>query len=105
MVSNTPSAKSSLYQRAHHPSDNASIFASSSGKPALGRTYTYLVDTSILLSSIPKTQEDAEEAFGGGIRRYTSIGILEVLKDRYGEREGEWGAFEIVERVELRGVG
>ncbi|MCJ1436757.1 hypothetical protein MMC27_006139 [Xylographa pallens] len=105
IVSNTSSAKGSLYGRAYHPSDDVSIFASVSGKPALGRTYTYLIDASIFLSTIPKTQDDAEMAFGGRPGNVISVGILEVLKDRYGEREGDWGAFEMVEGVELRGVG
>ncbi|MCJ1398170.1 hypothetical protein MMC11_001367 [Xylographa trunciseda] len=104
VVSNI-STKNSLHGRAYHPSDNISIFASTSGKPALGRTYTYLIDTSVFLSTIPKTQDDAEVAFGGRTGSFVSVGILEVLKDRYGIREGEWGAFEIVEGVELQGVG
>jgi len=44
-------------------------------------------------------------AFGGGTGRFISAGILEVLKDRYGDREGEWGAFEITEGVELQEIG
>ncbi|MCJ1377927.1 hypothetical protein MMC17_001023 [Xylographa soralifera] len=105
IVSNTSSTKSSFHGRAYHPSDNVSIFASNSGKPALGRTYTYLIDTSIFLSMVPKTQDDAEVAFGGRTGTLISVGTLEVLKDRYGEREGEWGVFEILEGVELQGVG
>ncbi|MCJ1387699.1 hypothetical protein MMC18_000542 [Xylographa bjoerkii] len=105
VVLNTSSIKSSFHGRTYHPSDNVSIYVSTSGKPALGRTYTYLIDTSVFLSTVPKTQDDAEVAFEDGTGRFVSVGVLEVLKDRYGEREGEWGAFEIVEGVELRGVG
>ena len=104
-MSNAAPFSSSLHRRVFHPSDNVSIFASISGKPALGRTYTYLIDTSIFLSTIPKTQDDVEIAFGGRPGKFFNVGILEVLKDRYGEREGEWGAFEIVDGVELRGFG
>ncbi|MCJ1284195.1 hypothetical protein MMC26_003526 [Xylographa opegraphella] len=105
VVSNTISTKSSLHGYVYHSSDNVSIFASTSGKPALGRTYTYLVDTSIFLSTIPKTIDDAEIAFGGRLGKFINVGILEVLKDRYGDCEGDWGAFEIVDGIELRGVG
>lgn len=28
---------------------------------------------------------------GGGVK----VGVLEVLADRYGRREGRWGSFEI----------
>ena len=104
VVSNTASIKSSHHRRAYHPSDNVSIFASTSGKPALGRTYAYLIDTSIFLSTMPKTQDDAEMAFGGRPGKFINAGILEVLKDRFRGREGEWGAFEILDGVELRVV-
>ena len=95
-----------MYPRSYRPSDNASIFTSTSGKPALGRTYAYLIDTSVFLSSIPKAREDAATAFGGSGRegeKWESVGIVEVLRDRYSDREGEWGAFEINAGVELKG--
>ena len=94
-----------MYPRSYRASDNASIFSSTFGKPALGRTYAYLIDTSIFLSNIPKAKEDAVAAFGGSGReaeRWESVGIVEVLRDRYGNREGEWGAFEISAGVELK---
>ncbi|MCJ1474950.1 hypothetical protein MMC13_003610 [Lambiella insularis] len=104
-VSATPSGNRSFYGRSNYASDNVSIFASTSGKPALGRSYAYLVDTSIFLSSIPTRTEDAEKAFGGRSEKWESVGILEVMKDRHGEREGEWGAFEMGIGGELRGPG
>lgn len=106
-VSLSPPANS-MYSNSHRPSDNASVFSSTNGKPALGRTYAYLIDTSIFLSSIPKTREDAEVAYGGSgdsAGRWRSVGILEVLKDRYGNREGEWAAFEMEPGGELVGYG
>lgn len=88
------------------PEENASIFSSTQGKPALGKTFAYLIDTSIYLSTVPKTKEDAEVAFGGGggDGAWEKVGVLEVLRDRNGGREGRWGAFEIVDGIELRGV-
>ena len=106
-VSLTPSTNS-LYGNSFRQSDNASIFSSTNGKPALGRNYTYLIDTSVFLSSIPKTREDAEIAYGSSgdaAGRWNHVGILEVLKDRYGVREGEWGAFEMEPGGELVGYG
>lgn len=106
-VSLSPAANS-IYGNSHRPSENASIFSSTNGKPALGRTYAYLIDTSIFLSSIPKTREDAEVAYAGSgdsAGRWKSVGILEVLKDRYGNREGEWAAFEMEPGGELVGYG
>lgn len=80
--------------------ENASIFAATVGKPALGKAFTYLVDTSIFLSVIPKTRLDAEMAYGeGNAARWNKVGVLEVLKDRFGSREGWWAAFEITAEV------
>ena len=85
--------------------DGVSVFATTKGKPALGKTYAYLVDTSIFLSQVPKKREDAEVAYGQGRKdkgRWSTVGIFEVLKDRRGTREGEWGAYDIENGVELR---
>lgn len=82
--------------------ENASIFAATVGKPALGKAFTYLVDTSIFLSVIPKTRLDAEMAYGeGDAAGWNKVGVLEVLKDRCGSREGWWAAFEITTEVFL----
>lgn len=88
--------------------ENVSVFASTMGKPALGRTYANLIDTSIFISKVPKTKDDAEMAYGGGERdpaRWKNACVLEVVRDRYGEREGRWVAFEIVNGFEIRPWG
>lgn len=94
-------SSNSKYPR--RPEDNVSIFSSTLGKPALGKTFTYLIDTSIFLSLVPKTKEDAAIAFGvrGESSSYGKALILEVLKDRAGSREGRWVAFEILEGFKL----
>lgn len=84
--------------------DNASIFMSTEGKPALGKSFAYLIDTSIFLSTIPKGRRDAEVAYGGEeeASHWEKVGIVEVLKDRYGTREGRWAAFESVSGIGIR---
>lgn len=83
--------------------DDASIFASVAGKPALGKIYKHHIDTSIFLSSIPKTKEDAEIAFGGvGNPSWKNVSVLEVLNDRHGDREGQWASFEMVDEIEMK---
>ena len=80
------------------------MFSSTVGKPALGKSYAYLIDTSVFISSIPKTKDDDKTVVGRG-ERHTSNSdalVLEVLKDRHGSREGQWCALEIVAGVELR---
>ena len=87
----------------HDPRENVSIFSSTVGKPALGKTFPFLIDTSIFLSTVPKTSNDAAIAFGDGrkAQSYQKALIVEVLKDRHGTREGRWAAFEIAAEVKL----
>ena len=82
--------------------EHVSIFTSTLGKPALGKTFTYLIDTSILISTLPKTTKDASIAFGSNFD--SSFGkalVIEVIKDKRGAREGRWAAFEVVDDVKL----
>ena len=74
------------------------------GKPAFGKIFTNLVGTSIILSSIPKTREDAENAYGGhsGNNGFATAGILEVLKDRDGTRAGRWAAFDLLNGIDIK---
>ena len=97
-------SKNQLYQQ--RPEENASIFYSIMGKPALGKSFTHLIDTSIMLSSLPKTVEDADIAYGDNIRGRKSkyCGILEVLHDKNGIRAENWAAFDIIDGLELRGI-
>ena len=84
--------------------ENASIFNSTVGKPALGKSFAYLIDTSIFLSILPKSRGDAELAYGGRIddMHWDTVCVLEVLKDKHGTREGRWAAFEVAAEVELK---
>lgn len=94
---------SSNQEYKRRPGDNVSVFSSTPGKPALGKTFTYLVDTSIFLSTIPKTADDAAIAYGnrGDASSFKKAIVLEVLKDRCGSREGRWAAFEIFDEVKI----
>lgn len=87
----------------HRPEDNVSVFSSTLGKPALGKTFTYLIDTSIFLSAMPKTANDAAIAYGnrGDASSFKKAIVLEVLKDRSGSREGRWATFEIFDEVKI----
>lgn len=95
------SSTNSSYKR--RPEDNVSIFASTMGKPALGKTFTYLIDTSIFVSMVPNRTEDAAIAFGedGSGRAWRKAIVLEVIKDKCGAREGRWAAFEILEGIKI----
>jgi hypothetical protein len=88
----------------HSGEDDASIFTSAFGKPALGKSYAHSIDMSLFLSTVPKSKGDAEKAYAGDIKnreRWKSTYILEVLKDRNGSRQGSWSSFEILDGVRL----
>lgn len=86
--------------------DRVSVFASTTGRPALGKHFTYLVDTSIYISMLPRSKEDADIAYGevSETRRFDEIRVIEVLKDRYGSREGRWIPFNMLAGTELQSV-
>ena len=84
--------------------EQVSIFTSVYGKPALGKTFAHLIDTSLLISKVPASKKDAERAMNqvdGPKRSWKSLLVMEVLYDRYGDREGRWGAFDVREGLEL----
>ena len=85
------------------PEDHVSVFASTLGKPALGKTFTYLIDTSIFLSNVPRARVDAEVLFGErkSVDSWKAATILEIVNDKNSDREGRWAAFEIVSNVKL----
>ncbi|KAL8683111.1 MAG: hypothetical protein Q9186_000925 [Xanthomendoza sp. 1 TL-2023] len=93
--------QSTQYQR--KTDEQVSIFASILGKPALGKHFSFLIDTSVFLSMLPRSKDDADIAYNDGheARDYEKVGIFEVLKDRHGIREGRWSVFRIREGVEL----
>ena len=85
--------------------EQVSIFTSVLGKPALGKTFAHLVDTSLLISKIPARKEDARLAMNEEKNRqkvaWKSVLVLEVLYDRHGSREGQWSAFDVVNGLDL----
>ena len=81
--------------------ENVSIFASSLGRPALGLSFTHMVDVIIYLSSIPSTMTDAAAAYGHRSHAWQETLILEVVRDKRGAREGRWAAFEVDSSVKL----
>ena len=89
--------------RPHKENDDVSIFASNLGKPALGKAFTHMIDTSLFLYKLPKHKGDALSAYGqfSTGRSWKDATVIEVLKDKNGGREGRWAAFEIISDVKL----
>ncbi|KAL6713272.1 hypothetical protein ACLMJK_008737 [Lecanora helva] len=94
------STKNSDYRT--YADEHASVFSSTLGKPALGKSFSYTIDTSILMSVVPKTSADATIEMGDrpGLP-YEKALVIEILKDRYGAREGRWVAFQIDGGIKL----
>lgn len=73
----------------HAREDGVSIFESVAGHPALGKTYSGMIDLSIFVSRVLRNSEKTPST-----RHSPFVGIFEVLRDRKGQREGNWAAFE-----------
>ena len=84
--------------------DQVSVFSSTVGKPALGKPYSYLIDTSIMLSTVPKTLDDAEIVYGDNVGQAKYSNILEILHDKNANRAERWAAFDIINGVEIKCV-
>jgi hypothetical protein len=74
-----------------------SIFASCALRPALGKTFPYLLDLHLLLHRLPISAADAKAVYAahGAIPKPENrlASVLEVMHDRYGDRVGHWSAF------------
>jgi hypothetical protein len=109
-----PNAPPSRYQVPNSAIPLPSVFGSNPLKPALGRIFEQFPSLHIMLSSMPRTRDDAEILFGQnndvpGNSRIEYCTILEVLKDetpnlgkgrsetRFGEREQKWVPLSISE--------
>lgn len=86
--------------------DQASVFSSTLGKPALGKHFSYLIDTSIFLSTLPRSKEDADIAYNVApvASGFTKVGVVEILKDRHSSREGRWSSFVTAAGIELQSI-
>ena len=81
-------------------------------KPALGKTFPYLIDLHLFVSSLAGVRSGSKsiEALrrmsrdkSVPIEKRQHMGVIEVLSDRYGSRAGRWTAFGIEDGVKLCG--
>jgi hypothetical protein len=76
-----------------------SIFASCALRPALGKSFPYLLDLHLLLHRLPVNAADAKAVYAA----HSSIpkpenrlaSVLEVMHDKYSDRVGHWSAFRV----------
>jgi hypothetical protein len=101
--SNTSTSTSTSNNNNNNSSTTAeptpSIFASCALRPALGKTFPYLLDLQLLLHKIPISARDAKAVYAahGAIPKPENklASVLEVMHDRYSDRVGHWSAFRI----------
>jgi hypothetical protein len=76
-----------------------SIFASCALRPALGKTFPFLLDLHLLLHRLPISAADAKAVYAahGAIPKPENrlASVLEVMHDMYGDRVGHWSAFRV----------
>lgn len=86
-----------------------SIFSSCSLRPALGKTFAYLLDLHLLLHRVPVTASDAKVVYASHsavpIPSRMLACVLEVMQDRYSDRVGRWSAFQPNAEGGLAAVG
>lgn len=93
-------------QAFYNKQESPSAFASCTIRPALGKTWTYLVDVHLLVHRMPKTGKDAKVVYAGQRDGDPGelVSVVEVVQDRYGGRVGRWIAFEVGDGGKLSDV-
>lgn len=93
-----------------------SVFSDSKAIPSFGAVYDGMIDLNLLVSKVPRRQEDAEALYGGYGEHCSYTNVVECLRDdtpdlqRWIEeegdsvreeagkrmnREGRWGSFDV----------
>jgi hypothetical protein len=97
--SNTGTSTSNNNNNSTTSEPTPSIFASCALRPALGKTFPYLLDLHLLLHKIPISVRDAKAVYAahGAIPKPEDklASVLEVMHDRYNDCVGHWSAFRI----------
>jgi hypothetical protein len=92
----------------YHFQGHPSIFASTTIRPALGKTFASFVDLHLLLSVLPKTKQDARILHGEHsnhiAQKVMFAYVLEVMTDRWNGRVGKWAAFHVGDDMVVKGI-
>jgi hypothetical protein len=76
-------------------SERVSIFGSIKARPGLGKSLGYLVDTQILIDTIPR-----KPRFKSG----DVVNVIEVLHSRGAQQAGRFGVFDVTVDGEINSV-
>ena len=96
------------YQPKSTTEPTPSIFSSCTLRPALGKSFAYLLDTHLLLHRVPLTAADAKSVYAAhsAIPKSSQklVSVLEVLQYRHSDRVGHWSAFRADANGDVAGV-
>lgn len=96
------------YQPKSSTEPTPSIFSSCTVRPALGKSFAYLLDVHLLLHRVPLTAADAKSIYAAHSAIPKSnqkmASVLEVLQDRHSDRIGHWSAFKVDADGNLSGI-
>ena len=96
------------YQPKSTTEPKPSIFSSCTLRPALGKSFAYLLDTHLLLHRVPLTAANAKSVYAAHSAIPKSnqnfVSVLEVLQDRHSDRVGHWSAFRADADGNLAGI-
>jgi hypothetical protein len=96
------------YQPKSTTEPTPSIFSSCTLRPALGKSFAYLLDMHLLLHRVPLTATDAKSVYAAhsAIPKSSQkmASVLEVLQDRHSDRIGHWSAFKADTDGNLAGI-
>jgi hypothetical protein len=76
-------------------SERVSIFESIKARPGLGKSLGYLVDTQILIDTIPRKPRSKS----GDV-----VNVIEILHSRGAQQAGKFGVFEVTVDGEIKPV-
>lgn len=96
------------YQPKSTTEPTPSIFSPCALRPALGKSFAYLLDMHLLLHRVPLTAADAKSVYAAHSAIPKSnqkmASVLEVLQDRHSDRVGHWSAFKADADGNLSGI-
>lgn len=89
----------------NYKEESPSAFSSCSVRPALGKTWTCLVDMHLLVHQMPCSNHDAKVVYGGtrAVGDVKLSNVMECLQDRREGKVGRWTAFTESENDVLHG--
>ena len=72
-----------------------STFSSCTLRPALGRSFSHMLDTNLLVHLLRRSNSHQRMSSDRGGDEQGLVSVMEVLHDRHGENQGQWAPFRV----------